>query len=161
MPDLTISTSVPQFGDTARSLLARMLTRLPAGANDVATVGNIVALASASRTTSTTSTVIDTRGYKGVAVVIIWTTTDATLTIDLQVRGAVGAAANDIALMPSGPLSVAATGRRTLQMYPGNRTNSTTEGIIQAGALLPQIVFQVTHSSANPITYEVRYTLIP
>jgi hypothetical protein len=154
MSALTFSTSGPRVEDNERTLLARLVYRqFP--------TETTVALASASRTATTFSSSIDTTGYRGIAVVLVWTTTDPTQTLQLGVLTGV-IFSSDMVTGLTSALAVTSTARRTLMVYPGIRDGTTSgQGTLFPGALANLTSIAVYHGNANPITYEVRYILLP
>jgi hypothetical protein len=162
MADLSISTDVIQHGDGMRAILARMLSRMGRSAwSTLATPGQTF-LSSASRTTTTISSAIDARGYKGIGICLRWTTTDATQTLRIDALGSVlDTLALDFTFAQTANLTVATLARHVLLVYPGNGVATPSQGTLSPSVLPPYVACRISHGNANPVTYEVRYCLIP
>lgn len=124
-------------------------------------------IASASRTATTVSAGIPTLGYRGVLVMLSNTTTDATLnlTLGINLPSALG---TNIGLANGVAFGVSFAGDRGFLVSPetNERDSVGIAGInfatdIRRNRLPDLFRVVVFHSNANPITYQVRYLLIP
>ena len=124
-------------------------------------------LASASRTATTISSGIDTLGYRGVLFVFENTTTDGTLAITLATYLPAGLG-TAVGFAHGNSFNVPSTSERGLLITPDcmDRDSVGVGGFNYPTDFrrlkIPNLIrVAVVHSSANPLTYRVRYVLIP
>ncbi len=151
MSDISISTRIPQSSDTERQLLARLCTSCISG----------TALASATRTTSTITTDISARGFRGLILYLNVTAASGTggLTPRLIAKDPLSGVTSVSAAVSAAATS---TGLRVFHFGPGVGTLSGTGIGWGAASVMLSNTFQlqVLHGDASNYTYSLTYELI-
>lgn len=151
MSDVSINTRWPQTSDAERQLLARLAATCLAG----------TALASATRTTSTITTDISARGFRGLIVYL--NVTSASGTGGLTPRLIAKDPLSGVTSVSAGVSAAAtSTGLRVYHFGPGVGTLAGTGiGWGAASVMLSQTFqLQVLHGDASNYTYSLSYELI-
>jgi hypothetical protein len=112
-------------------------------------------LASAARTTNTTSPSQTNYNARGVAIVLTVTVASGTGGLQAWIVGSDGAAGFSLTSLPT---TVTTTGTWSYGLYPG--VTGTTPMLWTSGALPRTWEARVTHGDASSYTYSLRYALI-
>lgn len=154
MTDLQFTTFVPQTSDNERMLLARML----AGMRLKAPVRGTL-LASASRTTSTSTSTLDLSGVRCLVLFLSISSVSAGgLRIGVEYLDPVSSTWRASIVAPSAYLAV--TGVYPIIVGPGLGTlnnGSMSAGAICSLPLTSSVRLTVQHGDANPQTYSLGY----
>jgi hypothetical protein len=159
MSKASFSSNDPQIEDNVLAAVKRLaFSRILPAADRTP---GYTALASASRTATTSSAAI-TRplAARNLMVRLVWTTTDPTLTLTLQVLGSVTSSGTptNFVVAQTAALSVVSASENNVLVGQGV-TNGTGSQTSRFGMFVPTYIsIVVTHSNANPITYSLHYS---
>jgi hypothetical protein len=156
MSDINFTSFLPETTDSERLLLAKLLAL-------GITRKTGTALASATRTVTTQSATIESRGARGIIAWINVSSASGTGGLNLALRGVDPVIGGNSLLMQQSA-SMTTTGLRAFSVHPGNgaAVGTSWANMSVAGAPLPsKFVLSVTHADASNYTYSVTYELIP
>jgi hypothetical protein len=162
MADVTLTSYLAQLEDDEKSLLRRQLN---SEHGDFETSWT-TALSSTSRTATTFAVEASFKGFRGILLQLANTTTDATLQLTLAALGPVALGSFTIGI--GNAFGVSSASERYLLIHPyfDNQDNLSLGGVsyvtdYRRARLLNNFRLAVKHSSANAITYTLKYALIP
>lgn len=164
MSDLAITDFIPKTSDSEKNLLQRLLAHQVAAGTGVDVGSLSTALASASRTATTSTSDISSGGKRGLLVYLECTTSDATLTLNLGVGIQINS--QPFVICTSGTFVVSSVIQRMLILHPSYDTAAVTmpgyswSGNLVRATLPANFRLAVVHSNANAITYSLKYALI-
>lgn len=110
-------------------------------------------LASASRTATTSTGAIVNPGYKGIMVTLV---VSAITAGGLKIRILTGVGGGTTVHIDT--TSITFTGGRTVAVYPGGGTGGNQ--VCQPALLGDQVIINIEHDTADPITYSAQYHFI-
>ena len=162
MSNLTLTTLLPQKEDDQKAILNRMLGSEHGDFEPSWTT----ALVSASRTATTFASEADFKGCRGILIQLANSTTDATLQLTLAALGPVALGSFTIGVGNAFTVSSALERYMLIHPYFDNQDNLALAGVsyttdYRRARLLNNFRLAVKHSSANTITYKLKYSLIP
>lgn len=110
-------------------------------------------LASASRTTTTSTGALSNPGYKGIMVTLVVSSITAG---GLKIRILTGVGGGQTVHIDA--TSITSVGGRTVAVYPGGGTGGNQ--VCQPALLGDQVIINVEHDTADPITYSAQYHFV-